>query len=67
MISVVQSAIQRALRFSASPLPRSSRISEYAGQRQERREGKDREGHQRGPANVNQVMNAAAPMSMAKA
>ncbi len=69
MISVVQSAIQRALRFSASPslriimmnsAPTSGRkvVTERIGQLivQPTR-----------PPNMNQVMNAATPISMAKA
>ena len=67
VMSVVHSAIQRALRTPASS-SRQQRDEQRAGQRQERDDGEDGPArHQCVPANMNQVIGAATPISMAKA
>ncbi len=67
VISVVHSATQRALRTPASIVAQEG-DEQRAGERQEGDDGEDRPArHQCGPANMNQVISAATPISMAKA
>ena len=68
VISVVHNAIQRALRLSASPRSRISMMNSAPASGRKRRDGEDRPAHITDPpANMNQVISAATPISMAKA
>jgi hypothetical protein len=67
VISVVHSATQRALRTPGFVVAQHG-DEKRAGERQEGDDGEDRPArHQCGPENMNQVTNAATPISMAKA
>ena len=67
VMSVVHSATQRALRTPACVVAQEG-DEQRAGERQEGDDGEDRPArHPCAPANMNQVMNAATPISMAKA
>ena len=69
VISVVHSAIQRALRCAASSLPRLSIDQQRADHRQEGDDGENGPGCHHWPPtpNMNQVIKPATPISIAKA
>ena len=67
-MSVVNSAVQRALRTAAWSSPRNSRMNSAPTSGRKVMSGEDRPGrHQCTPTNMYQVTRAATPISMAKA